>query len=125
MAISQKRSRLKPSGSRYIAFRKKKQNELGNRPVMTKISAVKKKPMRKLGGSIKYALVATDVANVLDQKTKKFSKAKIKTVVESKANKNYIRRNIMVKGSVIETDLGKARITSRPGQDGVINAVLI
>jgi len=125
MAISQKRSRLKPSGSRYIAFRKKKQNELGNRPVLTKIGAVKKKILRGIGGNRKFSLVASDVANVLDPKTKKFAKAKIKTVVESRANKNYIRRNIMVKGSVIETELGKARITSRPGQDGVINAVLI
>jgi len=125
MAISQKRPRLKPSGSRYIAFRKKKQHELGSRPVLTKIGATKKKTMRKLGGSIKQSLVASDVANVLNPKTKKFAKAKIKTVVESKANKNYIRRNIMVKGSVIDTELGKAKITSRPGQDGVINAVLI
>ncbi|HJJ40868.1 MAG TPA: 30S ribosomal protein S8e, partial [Methanocorpusculum sp.] len=33
--------------------------------------------------------------------------------------------NLMTKGAVISTDLGKARIVSRPGQDGVINAVLI
>ncbi|MEK6848627.1 MAG: 30S ribosomal protein S8e, partial [Nanoarchaeota archaeon] len=41
------------------------------------------------------------------------------------ANRHFIRRNIMTKGSVIDTELGKARITSRPGQDGVVNAVLI
>ena len=31
----------------------------------------------------------------------------------------------MTKGAEIETTLGVAKITSRPGSDGVINAVLI
>ena len=46
-------------------------------------------------------------------------------VVENPANRHFVRRNIMTKGTVIETEKGKARITSRPGQDGTINAVLI
>ncbi|MCE4622698.1 MAG: 30S ribosomal protein S8e, partial [Desulfurococcales archaeon] len=32
---------------------------------------------------------------------------------------------IIVKGAIIETTEGKAIVTSRPGQDGVVNAVLI
>lgn len=31
----------------------------------------------------------------------------------------------MNKGAIIETKIGKARITSRPGQSGTINAILI
>jgi len=31
----------------------------------------------------------------------------------------------MTKGSVIDTEFGKAVITSRPGQDGVVNAVIV
>ena len=38
---------------------------------------------------------------------------------------NYVRQNIITKGAVIMTDAGKARVTSRPGQSGSINAVLI
>ena len=46
-------------------------------------------------------------------------------VIENSANPNYVRQNIITKGSVIETEKGKAKVTSRPGQHGVVNAVLI
>ena len=46
-------------------------------------------------------------------------------VIENKANPNYVRRNIITKGAIVETSAGKAKVTSRPGQDGVINGVLI
>ncbi|NLM29905.1 MAG: 30S ribosomal protein S8e, partial [Methanomicrobiales archaeon] len=29
------------------------------------------------------------------------------------------------RGAIIRTDIGRARIVSRPGQDGVVNAVLL
>ncbi|MBS3163365.1 30S ribosomal protein S8e, partial [Candidatus Woesearchaeota archaeon] len=51
--------------------------------------------------------------------------AKIKTILENPANRHYVRRNIITKGSVIDTDLGKARVTNKPGQEGAINAILI
>ena len=50
---------------------------------------------------------------------------KIITVKENPSNPHYVQRNIMNKGTIIMTDAGAARITSRPGQDGVINAVLL
>ena len=50
---------------------------------------------------------------------------KIHSVIENQSNPNYVRRNILVKGAIIETDQGRARITSRPGKDGVINGVLL
>ena len=43
----------------------------------------------------------------------------------NQASKDINRRHILTKGAVIETELGKARITSRPGQDGQLNAILI
>ena len=46
-------------------------------------------------------------------------------VIENTANPNYVRQNIITKGSVIETEKGKAKVTSRPGQHGVVNAVLL
>ena len=44
---------------------------------------------------------------------------------ENKANQHYVRRSILTKGAVIKTEIGDARITNRPGQDGVINARLL
>jgi small subunit ribosomal protein S8e len=61
----------------------------------------------------------------MDPATNRVIKSKIKTVKENPANPHYVRMNIITKGAVIETDAGLARVTSRPGQHGVVNAVLI
>ncbi len=125
MAIDQSRSRLKASGSRYIDFRKKRKCDLGQVPTLSKVGELKRKKERTLGGSQRVKIMESNIANVLNPKTKKCVKAKINSVVDNPANKNYVRRNIMTKGTIIDTDKGKARITSRPGQEGTINAVLI
>ncbi|MAH43266.1 30S ribosomal protein S8e [archaeon] len=82
---------------------------------------VKIKRMR--GGSLKKILIATKQANVIVNG--KAEKAEITSVVENSANKDYIRRNVITKGAIIETDKGKAVVTSRPGQHGTVNAKLI
>ncbi len=116
---------IKPTGGRYHSSRQKRLFERGSTPVLTKIGAEKKFSARTKGGNKKQKILVAQTANVLDPKTKKFSKATIKIVTSCPANRHYVRRNIIVKGAVIETDKGKARVTSRPGQDGVINAVLV
>lgn len=123
MAISQYRSKRKVSGGVYLDYRKKRKFELGRDPTNTKLDKLRKKTFRTLGGDRKVVLLSVDVANVFDGK--KYSKSKIKTVVENVANRHFVRRNIITKGAVIETELGKAKVTSRPGQEGTINAVLI
>jgi small subunit ribosomal protein S8e len=126
MAISQLKSIRKPSGGKYKQKgRKQKSYELGREPAFTRIEKKRAKSIRTMGSNMKIRLFSSDSANVLDPKTKKFSKSKIKQVLENPANRHFVRRNIMTKGTVIETDKGKAKITSRPGQDGVINAVLV
>ena len=125
MAISQKRSKRKPTGARYKSIYKKKQYELGSDPTLTKVDTKRKKSLRLMGGNKKTRLLSVETVNVLDPKTKKHSVVKIKNVTGNPANRNYIRRNILTKGAVIETDLGKAKVTSRPGQEGTLNAVLI
>jgi len=124
MAISQLRPNRKVSGGKYKAYRKKKQYELGSKPILTKIGKNKAKKLRILGANNKEKLLSADTVNLADPKTKKFQKAKILNVIECPANRHFARRNILVKGAIIETDKGKARITSRPGQEGSINAVL-
>lgn len=125
MVITQSRSKRKPTGSRYKAYRAKRLYEAGGKPTMPRIDANKAKTVRTRGGSSKERMLMADTVNLLDQKTKKFEKVKITNVVESPSNKNYIRRNILTKGAIVETAKGKAKITSRPGQEGSVNAVLI
>ena len=126
MAISQLRAARKPSGGKYKSKgRKQKAYELGSEPAFTGLGKRRAKIMRTMGNNPKARLLATDTANLFDPKTKKFEQARIKTISGNPANRHFVRRNIMTKGAIIETDKGKARITSRPGQDGAVNAVLI
>jgi len=126
MAISQLKASTKPSGGRYKQQgRKKKAYELGREPALTKLDKKRVKYVRTLGNNRKLSLLSTDTANLFDPKSKKYEQVKIKTIVDNPANRHFIRRNIMTRGSIIDTEKGKARITSRPGQDGVVNAVLI
>ncbi len=123
--IDQQTARTRVSGARYKDFKKKKKIHMGRLPGLTKVGATKKQNIRVRGGSIKFRLLEAEMANVYNPKTKKYEKVKIKTVLENPANRHYVRRNIMTKGSIIETEKGKAKITSRPGQEGVVNAVFV
>jgi small subunit ribosomal protein S8e len=125
MAISQARSKRKQTGALYKAYRKKKKHELGRLPSLTKIGERRAVNIRTRGNNRKVRILSTDTANLFDPKTKKHEQVKIKTILENPANRHFVRRNIMTKGSIIETEKGKAKITSRPGQDGTVNAVLI
>jgi len=125
MVLIQARSKRKASGGKFRSTLTKRKHMIGRQPVLTKLGATKRKSVRVKGGDQKHKLTQADTANVLDPKTKKVAKVKITNVVENPANRYYVRRNIMTKGTVIVTEKGKARVTSRPGQDGNINAVLI
>ena len=125
MALSQGRPKRKQTGARYKDFRKKRQHELGREPSFTKLDKKRVSVFRVMGAHRKLKLLSSDTANLYDPKSKSYNQAKIKTITDNPANRHFIRRNIMTKGSVIDTELGKARITSRPGQDGTVNAVLI
>jgi len=80
---------------------------------------------RTRGGNKKIRLLAAKHANVSNLKTGKTQKAEILRVIENPANIDYDRRGVMTKGTIIETPLGRALITSRPGQGGIINATLL
>ena len=125
MALVHSRSQKKQSGSRYISFRRKRVYEMGSLPANTKVGKQVTRPFRAKAGIKKIRLLSAETANLFDPKTKKYQKAKIKTVLESEANRHFVRRNIITKGAIIETEAGKAKVTSRPGQQGIINAVLI
>jgi len=115
----------KPSGGRKRAYRMKRRFERGSFPTETTLGEPKKKIQRRRGGNIKIRLLSTNYANVSNPSTGKTEKVEILRVVKNPANVDYDRRGVITKGTIIETPLGTARITSRPGQHGIVNATLI
>ncbi|MBT6972036.1 MAG: 30S ribosomal protein S8e [Euryarchaeota archaeon] len=118
-------SRRKPTGGRRVQARSKRSTEISSEKQFALIGDVKRKIYRKTGGNILVRVLSADKVSVNDPKTGKTKVATIKTVVESPSDPNYVRRNILTKSAVVDTDMGQVRITSRPGHDGVINGVLL
>ena len=125
MAISQGKSTRSPSGARNVANRGKRKSELGRDPAETRVDDKNLRKIRTRGGNEKLRLAAANKINLTDVKTGKTQITDILGVIENNANPNYVRRNIITKGAVVETPEGNAKVTSRPGQDGVINGILI
>ncbi len=121
----QGKSIRKPTGGRLRPNRGKKKFELGSEITQPVIGATNRKVVNVMGNGSKVKVLKENVVNVTDPKSGKTQKTTMTTEVENPANKNYIRRNILTKGAVVMTELGKAKITSRPGQDGEVNAVLV
>ncbi|TKJ20387.1 MAG: 30S ribosomal protein S8e [Promethearchaeota archaeon Loki_b32] len=124
MARSQARSRRKYTGKKYKHFRKKRKRELERPRIATIIGEEKKKKERVLGGNMKLKLFSTKFINVTDLSTNKTQKVRILSFEENLASKDFNRRHILTKGAIVETELGNVKITSRPGQHGVLNGVL-
>lgn len=125
MGISKGRSKKKLSGGLYKPYRKTKVCELLSYPILTKSGNTKLKKMRTRGGHTKIKMLRAEYVNVFDKKEGKHKKVMIKAVLENPANRHFVRKNIINKGAIVDTELGKARITSKPGQEGSLNAVLI
>ena len=115
----------KQTGGRKRAYRVKRNFEKGSFPVETILGESRRRLVRGRGGQIKVKLLKEKFASVTDPKSGKTEKTEILRVIRNKANVDYNRRGVITKGAEIETLLGLARVTSRPGNDGVINAVLI
>ena len=121
----QGRSVRKSTGGRYRPSCGKRRREIGSAPAETHIGIDRRKISRTYGGNNKVRALRCEYAAISNVKTGETKKVKIEKVEENAANPNYVRRNLLTKGAVIRTEIGRARIESRPGQDGVINAVLI
>ncbi|MEZ0345440.1 MAG: 30S ribosomal protein S8e [Infirmifilum sp.] len=92
-------------------------------PVVSEKS--ERKIIRARGGTRKIRVKAAAEANVYITSQKKTVKAKILRVLDNPSNRNLARRGVITRGAIIQTEAGKAIVTSRPGQDGVVNAVLV
>ncbi len=79
-----------------------------------------RKNVRSRGLGRKVKLKEATFINLLT-KEGKMIKAKMSNVLETPANRHFARANLLVKGAVVQTDAGKAVVTNRVGQDGVVN----
>jgi small subunit ribosomal protein S8e len=125
MGIWQGRSRRKPTGGRLRPIRKKRRFEISRELQHATLGAGTVKTYRVRGANRKMRILTTNRVNVFDPATKVMKVATIVTVRENPANPNYVQRNIITRGAIVETDLGLVRIRSRPGQDGILNGVRV
>jgi len=91
----------------------------------TEIGKEEKKKQKTWGGNFKLKLSSSSHINVTDPKTNKTQKTRILRFEENNASKDYNRRHILTKGAIIETEMGRVKITSRPGQHGQLNGLLL
>ena len=117
-------SRRKSSGGRRVSSRGKRSTEISSEKQFALIGEPKRKIYRKTGGNT-LVRVLSDNRCTINGKDGKSTIANITNVIQNDANSNYIRRNILTKGAVVETDKGQVKITSRPGHDGVLNGVVL
>jgi len=125
MGLWQGKSKRKMSGGRFRHARKKRKFEIGAEAQTTTIGKERKKFARTRAGNQKVRILSTDKANVVIPAKNEVKTTKIISVLENPSNPHYVQRNIITKGAIIQTELGRAKVTSRPGQDGIINAILI
>jgi small subunit ribosomal protein S8e len=117
------KSGRKASGGRYKRPKKKKLTGRQGQARIVKIGERKTKLISGRGKTKKLVSFLSNVANVIVKGKSK--KSNIKNVIETPSNTFLARQNILVKGAIVETELGKAKITNRPSQEGNIQAILV
>ncbi len=115
----------KLTGGRRKALRGRRAHEKDGYAAETILGATEVYHRRTRGGDLKTSLAAAEFVNVRDNMSGTTKKVKISRVLRNPANRDYERRGVITRGALIDTELGNARVTSRPAQDGVINAVLL
>jgi small subunit ribosomal protein S8e len=122
-------SRRKPSGGRLKRpnrYRGKRRTEVSSEAQYAYIGEKDDRKMyRKNAGSLTARLLSANTVNVNLPKEGKTAKATINSVIANDADPNFIRRNIVTKGSIVDTSMGKVKITSRPGMHGVVSGILL
>jgi len=130
--LSNEKSRRKSTGgiNHTIRRKKKKLSELRNNPSNSIITQIdeKRKVLRVKSKITKTIPLKLKFVNV-KLKTGKIVKGQMVTEKVNKAHKEFVRRNILTKGAEVEAKVGEktimVKITSRPGQTGIVNAIEI
>ena len=121
MAVWHKRSDTKKSGGTTRSYRKSRKYDLGSTFSEPEVGEDRVSKKETRGGNSKSVVREAEHVNLAEDGEVK--KVKIQSVDDNPANPNYVRRSLLTKGAVVDTPEGKARITSRPGQEGVVNAI--
>ncbi|MFH0929293.1 MAG: 30S ribosomal protein S8e [Candidatus Aenigmatarchaeota archaeon] len=124
MSITRLKSKRKLTGGLYKKQRKKRKSDFGKDFFPPKIGKERRKTIDGLARNKKERLFEVEKANVSDG-SGKAKVVKILHVEKNPANPHFVRMSIVTKGAIIKTELGMAKVVSRPGQHGVVNAVLV
>jgi small subunit ribosomal protein S8e len=125
MGIWQGRSRRKRTGGRLRPIRKKRRFEIARELQHATLGGGTVKKYRVRGANLKLRILTAQTINVYDPATKSTTSTRVITVRENPANPNYVQRNIITCGALLETELGLVKVRSRPGQDGILNGVRV
>ncbi|NWF95360.1 MAG: 30S ribosomal protein S8e [Candidatus Thorarchaeota archaeon] len=125
MGVWHGRSRRTPSGALMRKFRGHRKSEMGRTPTETLIGEPRIRRIDSKGMKKKTPAMRLKYANVTDIKKKETYHVEILDVEKNPANMDYQRRKVITRGTIIKTSKGRAKVTSRPGQEGVLNAILL
>lgn len=113
----------KSTGGKYHRNHKRKWYEHKSQENKTSLGETKNKIVRTRGGRFKAILLKSNKANLVVKG--KTEVVHIKNVLQTPQNVFLARQNRLIKGAIVETSKGKARITNRPSREGVVNAILV
>ena len=114
----------KITGGRRVPLRIRRKYEIDRYPNEPINGAQVTVTRRIRGNNKKTALKSIDFVNLATGEAK-VKKSKIIKVLENATNNDYKRRGIITKGAILETAEGKCRVVSKPGQNGIVNAILL
>ncbi len=114
----------KITGGRRVPLRIRRKYETDRYPNEAVNGAQVTITRRVRGNNKKTALKTIDFVNLATGEAK-VKKARIIKVLDNATNNDYKRRGIITKGAILETQEGKCRVISKPGQNGIVNAILL
>jgi small subunit ribosomal protein S8e len=121
----QRISHRKYTGAKLHRYRRFRKREMGRDPSETQIGEYHMNAIRVHGGQYKQKTLRVNFVNTYIPKENKVKKLEIKRFLQNGASVDYQRRSILTRGAIVETELGKVKITSRPGQIASLSGVLI
>ncbi|MGC9208350.1 MAG: 30S ribosomal protein S8e [Nitrososphaeria archaeon] len=113
----------KVTGGKRKPYRGRRRRERKAQPRVVELGEQIIKKRRIRGGHIIAYVVRTNKINVATPEGVK--NVKIISVISNPANRDYERRGVITKGAILETELGRVRVTSKPSKNGALSGVLI
>ena len=125
MGVWHRRSTRTSTGARLRKLRSKRKHQMGRTPTETLMGEAKRRTIDSRSKSKKMPALRLTQVNVTDPSKNITTRAEVQDVERNPANMDYQRRKVITRGTIIKTTKGRAMVTSRPGQDGILNAILI